>query len=385
MLITTLLFSVNLLSQKSNYLLDTVDYKNPRLLLDTAKVEEGSVTWRSPSNLAIIKYWGKHGNQLPRNPSISLTLDAAHTETTIYYTPQKEKWEDGIRLKFFFEDQPNEAFEKKVRQYLESLTDIFPFLRQLELVIRSRNSFPHSSGIASSASSMSALALCLCSLEHRFFSTLPEDREFRQKASYVARLGSGSACRSIFGTAAVWGESGEVEDSSDLYAVPYEDQLHDVFRNYHDDILIVSKGKKAVSSRAGHSLMEENIYADSRYRQARQRFHNLLRTLATGDVEEFGRIAESEALTLHALMMTSNPPYLLLKPNTLNLIERIWEWRDAESVPLYFSLDAGPNLHLLYPDSVQAEVQGFIKQSLLEFCENQQWISDQAGKGPVEL
>lgn len=365
--------------------METTNYKNPRLLIDTSKEEEGSVTWRSPSNLAIIKYWGKHGNQLPRNPSISFTLDAAYTETTVYYTPQKEKWEEGIRLKFFFEDQANEVFEKKVRQYLEGLTDIFPFLRQLELVIRSRNSFPHSSGIASSASSMSALALCLCTMEHHFFNTLPDDSEFRQKASYIARLGSGSACRSIFGTAAVWGATGEVEGSSDRYAVPYKEKLHELFRNYHDDILIVSEGRKAVSSRAGHALMDENIYADNRYRQARQRFHNLLRALSTGDVEQFGQIAEGEALTLHALMMTSSPPYLLLKPNTIRLIERIWEWREAESVPLYFSLDAGPNLHLLYPHSEVDKVQSFIKQSLLEYCENKQWIADQVGKGPVEI
>ncbi len=365
--------------------METINYDNPRLIIEPGKIGEGSITWRSPSNLAIIKYWGKYGNQLPRNPSISLTLDNAYTETTIYYTPKDSKAEDGgVALQFFFEDQPNEAFARKVKSYLESLKPVFPFLGQLELVIRSRNSFPHSSGIASSASSMSALALCLCSMEHEFFGTLSSDGEFRRKASYLARLGSGSACRSIYSTMAVWGETGEVPGSSNYFAVPYEEKVHDIFKHYHDDILIVSEGTKAVSSRAGHALMDENEYATNRFAQAKRRLHQLLRALSTGDVEMFGQLAEAEALTLHALMMMSHPPYLLLKPNTLALIEKVQAYRNEQQVPLHFSLDAGPNLHLLYPDSVAATVQAFIQEELAPLCEKSQVIADKVGEGPEE-
>ena len=361
-----------------------VDYKNPRLIIETSKIKGGSITWRSPSNLAIIKYWGKYGQQLPRNPSISFTLENAYTETTLSYEP-KVGVDKGIALDFLFENLPNEAFKKKLQKYLESLVEIFPFLRQLKLNITSKNSFPHSSGIASSASSMSAIALCLCSLEEILFSTLSNDIDFRKKASYIARLGSGSACRSIFETMAIWGENLEVDGSSNLYAVPFISELHPVFKNFHDDILIVSKGKKGVSSTAGHALMEENIYADNRYQQARQRFHNLLMVLKSGDVEEFGQIAESEALTLHALMMTSAPPYILMKPNSLLLIEKIKTFRLETKLPLYFSLDAGPNLHLLYPEAIKPDVQTFIKNELAPFCDNGQWIADQVGKGPLQL
>ena len=360
------------------------DYNNPKLVIETSEISPGSFTWRSPSNLAIIKYWGKYGTQLPRNPSISFTLQNAYTETTLEYYPKKGV-DQGVTMRFFFEDQPNEAFAARVQKYLESLTDIFPFLRQLELVIRSANSFPHSSGIASSASSMSALALCLCSLEHALFKTLDDNDAFRRKASYLARLGSGSACRSIFSTLAIWGESGEVAGTSNEYAVPYTEQAHAVFHDYRDAILIVSKGEKSVSSRAGHELMNNNIYADSRYRQARQRFHHLLHALQTGDVHAFGRIAEAEALTLHALMMTSNPPYILIQPNTLQLIQHIQTFRQDTGHPLYFSLDAGPNLHLLYPRSVETAVKDFIEGDLLPYCQNGQWIEDQVGDGPVEL
>ena len=204
------------------------------------------------SNLAIIKYWGKYGRQLPRNPSISITLDAAFTETTIAYQA-KTGADEGIALDFAFEGKANEAFRTKLLKFLESITDIFPFLRQLELNIQSYNSFPHSAGIASSASSMSAIALCLCSMEHRLFGSLEEDTAYRQKASFIARLGSGSACRSIYAKMALWGQTGEVEQSSDLYAIPFETQTHEIFKSCHDDILIASRGEKSVSSSAGHA------------------------------------------------------------------------------------------------------------------------------------
>lgn len=361
-----------------------LDYKNPRLIIETNKVSPGKISWRSPSNIALIKYWGKYGRQLPRNPSISFTLNNAYTETTLKYEPKKGA-DRGIALEFFFEDQANEVFKSKIAKYLDSIGEIFPFLRQLNIVIHSRNSFPHSAGIASSASSMSALALCLCTLEHQLFGTLPSDDDFRKKASFLSRLGSGSACRSIFATMGMWGESGEIEGSSNLYAIPYQDKLHEVFKTFHDDILIVSTGEKSVSSRAGHALMENNIYADNRYTQARQRLHRLLISLQTGNLEEFGQITESEALTLHALMMTSNPPYILMEPNSLILINKIRRFRQETKHPIYFSLDAGPNIHVLYPDSIKEIAQNFIKEELSPYCENGHWISDQAGAGPIQL
>lgn len=360
------------------------DYKNPKLIIETSEVEEGSITWRSPSNIAIIKYWGKYGIQIPRNPSISFTLDKAYTETQLYYKPKKGV-DTGIALSFLFDGEPNEAFENRLIKYLETLVPIFPFLRQLELTIQSKNSFPHSTGIASSASSMSALALCLCSLEDELFSTLNDDISFRQKASFIARLGSGSACRSIYPQMALWGETGEVKESSNDYAIPFIENLHPVFSTFHDDILIVSQGKKKVSSSAGHALMENNLYAENRYQQARQRLHTLLLALKNGDLERFGQITESEALTLHALMMTSNPPYVLMEPNTLEIIKRVQLFRESTGEPLYFTLDAGPNIHLLYPDNIRTKVQAFIESELVTFCENRQVIEDITGKGPLQL
>ncbi len=354
-------------------------YENLKLILSSPIDTIGTITCKSPSNIAIVKYWGKFGQQLPRNPSISLTLDNAYTETTLHYAPKTSA--EVISLDFRFEGKENEKFKAKIIHFLKSMTKIFPFITQLDLTLHSHNSFPHSSGIASSASSMSALAMCLCELENRLFGTLGEATEFLQKASFIARLGSGSACRSVYPVAGMWGELSSEAVGSNLYAVPFADRLHDVFHHFHDDILIVNKGEKSVSSRAGHALMEGNIYADNRYEQARNRTRDLIAALATGDVEHFGKIAENEALTLHALMMCSEPSYMLMRPNSILMIEKIRTFRMETKLPLYFTLDAGPNLHLLYPDEYTTDIQGFIKSELVPLCENEEWIADKVGQG----
>jgi len=358
-----------------------VDYKNPALLLDQGDEAEGVVRWQSPSNIAIVKYWGKYGSQLPKNPSISFTLASARTETSLYYA-KKTSAQPGIALEFSFEGTSKPAFAQKISLFLERMLEVFPFLEQLTLRIESSNTFPHSAGIASSASSMSALALCLCSIEQRLFGTLPTEAEFLQKASYIARLGSGSACRSVYPYAALWGQSEASTLSSDFWAVPFEAEFAPVFKTFHDDILIVSKKEKSVSSRAGHQLMENNPYAEPRYQSARENTLRLAHALREGDLETFGLIAESEALTLHALMMASNPPFILMQPNSLSLIEQVRQFRIDTGLPLYFTLDAGPNLHLLYPDHIAVPVKDFIKTVLQPYCEEGTILHDHVGRGP---
>ncbi len=360
-------------------------YENPRLVLDSSRPPApGSVAWRSPSNIAIVKYWGKRSVQLPQNPSVSLTLTAAHTDMSLAYA-LKERPDPSIDLAFFFEDRPHEAFQRKVAAFLESVTPIFPFLRQLRLTLHTANSFPHSTGIASSASSMSALAMCLCSLEQRFFQTLSDPDTFTRKASYVARLGSGSACRSVYPYAALWGFTPALPASSDECAAPLDTLLHPVFRTFHDDVLVVSSAEKTVSSRAGHALMEGNPYAQTRYAQAHGRTIRLLDALRSGDLEVFGQIAEEEALALHALMMCSQPPYLLLQPHTVAILHRVRAFRSDTKLPVYFTLDAGPNVHLLYPAAIASTVRPWVDDQLKPLCENGYYLKDTTGPGPVPL
>jgi diphosphomevalonate decarboxylase len=340
-----------------------------------------NITWRSPSNLALIKYWGKYGRQLPRNASISFTLENAYSETSLSYRPKED---DGqLSVAFTFEDKENAAFEQKIVRFLGSILDYFPFLTAYHLDLASYNSFPHSAGIASSASSMSALALCLCSMERQVAITLPNEELFYKKASDIARLGSGSASRSVYPHLALWGETDLAKGASNDYAIPYGEHVHEVFHSFHDDILMVSRREKSVSSTAGHALMENNPFAAVRYEQAHRNLKNLLVALKEGDLATFGAITEQEALQLHALMMTSEPSYILMEGGSVELIKRVRAWREKTGKHLYFSLDAGPNLHLLYPDDIKEEVTAFIQSDLLEFCEDGHYLQDQVGPGPL--
>ncbi len=351
---------------------------NPDKALETA----GEVSWQSPSNIAIVKYWGKYGLQLPRNPSISLTLEKARTETRIAFTPNNRR---GMGFSFLFEGNPNPLFGEKKSKFLHSLLPYFPFLDHFDLKVDSRNTFPHSSGIASSASSMSALVMCLLDMEAQLSGIQPDKDEYLQKASYLARLGSGSASRSVFPQVASWGLSDAIPGSSNYYGSPLSENIHEVFKSYRDSILIISSETKKVSSRAGHALMDNNPFANIRYAMANTNTATLYDAMKTGDQMAFCEIAEAEALQLHALMMTSNPSFILMEANTIAAIKAVQAFRADTGIPVCFTLDAGPNLHLLYPEDALIEVRNFIESKLLAYCHQQMWIDDKVGNGPTRL
>lgn len=336
----------------------------------------GGVKWQSPSNIAIVKYWGKRQGerQMPQNPSVSFTLSKCSTVTSVFYEAS-----DRFGLHFRFDGRENPEFQAKIADFLKSQMADFPFLNEMDLHINSHNTFPHSSGIASSASSMSALVMCLLDIEREIKGLSAIDTE---RASRLARLASGSACRSVFPKAALWGATAVCQGSSDEYAISLENEIHPVFKTYHDSILIVSDAKKAVSSRAGHALMDTNPYAEMRYSQARQHTAELMEVLKAGDIEAFCRIAEVEAMQLHALMMCSEPSFILMKPNTLRIINTLREFRQETGIPVCFTLDAGPNVHILYPDRDAELVERFIMDELERYCVDGIWIADRVGDGP---
>ncbi len=341
---------------------------------------DGTLKWQAPSNIAIIKYWGKHGRQLPNNPSLSLTLSQAYTETKFSYKGLPGSREVP-KITFSFEGKENEKFAARIVSFITGILPYFPFLGGLDLRIESRNSFPHSSGIASSASSMAALVMCICDMEKEIFGLEHIDIK---KASYFARLGSGSASRSIISEVGIWGYDQAVGGSTDEYSIQLEN-YDPVFSGFHDDILIISAGEKAVSSSAGHALMDGNIFARARYRQARNNLSKLILAMQKGDIHSFGKIAEDEALTLHALMMSSDPSYILMKPETLAVIEQIRAYRSDTGLPVFFTLDAGPNVHVLYPAFVKDEVGYFINNDLKKYTQNGKIIQDRVGQGPTKL
>lgn len=344
-------------------------------------LESGLLKWEAPSNIALVKYWGKKQDQIPANPSVSFTLSDCKTITQVAFS--KKENSDSFSFEFMFGGKPKADFHPKIEQFFARIHKYLPFLTAYHFVIDSKNTFPHSSGIASSASAMAALSLCFMDIE-RQMSAMSDDF-FSQKASFLARLGSGSACRSIKGNPVVWGTHNDVEGSSDLFGIPLTEELHPNFANFRDTILLVDVGAKQVSSSLGHNLMHNHPFAAQRFAQANHNLSAMLSVFKSGDLNQFIAIVESEALTLHSMMMTSNPYFILMKPNTLEIINHIWEFRKATKIPVCFTLDAGANVHLLYPDHYAKQVAEFIHNSLSNFCHNKQFIEDKVGQGAVKL
>ncbi len=339
----------------------------------------GSFNWKAPSNIALVKYWGKRPPQIPANPSVSFTLDHCATRTSLHFVPM-ESTSGEFHFTISLDGKSSDSFRPKIQTFLERIEPYLPFIRQYSYRIETSNSFPHSSGIASSASGMAALSLCFLSMERALFPAMDEDY-FRKKASFLSRLGSGSASRSTEGPLMQWGYHTAIPGSSDLYAVNYPFPVHDIFKNFQDTILLVDKGKKQVSSTVGHELMHHHPFAENRFRQAAENLVKLEPVFREGNLEQFINIVESEALSLHAMMMTSSPYFMLMKPNTLEILNRIWAYRQDTGSPVCFTLDAGANVHLLYPGNIEEEVKKWIESELARFCEGGQYIHDRVGLG----
>jgi diphosphomevalonate decarboxylase len=353
------------------------------------RIDKASFTWQTPSNIALVKYWGKSNPQIPKNASISFTLNNCHTITTVDFAHKQSseldlESEKLVTFNLFFEGKQKDEFKPKIAEFFKRVQEYCPYIFEYEMTINSTNSFPHSSGIASSASGLSAVAMCLMSLEKELSAGL--SKEFiNKKASFLARLGSGSASRSIEGPLVVWGEHPEIEGSSDLFGVQFPHKVHSVFKNYQDVILLVDKGEKQVSSTVGHKLMINHPFAENRFKQANENLGIMSKILQEGTTADFINLVESEALTLHAMMMTSNPYFILMKPNTLEIINKIWEYRQENNSAICFTLDAGANVHVLFPENEKEDVVQFIENQLSKYCQKNHYICDTVGFGAKKL
>lgn len=344
----------------------------------SVSINKGAITYSSPSNIALVKYWGKRPVQLPANPSISFTLKNCRTVTTLEFEKA-----DSFSFDVYVDDVISPSFRPKIETFFELIESYLPFVKNYAFTIRTSNTFPHSSGIASSASGMSALALCLCKLEQQLHADL-RDEEFLKKASFIARIGSGSACRSVDGPLMIWGANKTFEGSNNETAIAWNG-CAEVFNDFQDTVLLVDKGQKQVSSTVGHGLMNNHPFAEKRFEQAHENLSKLRKVMEKGDLVDFRKIVESEALTLHAMMMTSDPYFMLFKPNTVEIIQKVGDYREQSGLNLVITLDAGANVHLLYPAQEKDAVMAFINDQLVGYCENGQYICDEVGSGPALL
>jgi diphosphomevalonate decarboxylase len=291
------------------------------------KIMEHKATATAGSNIAFIKYWGQRDSDLniPLNNSISLTLDAAATVTTVQF--HGDLAVDELVLNG---SPASEEVRTRASRHLDHLRVLAGV--NLKARIETRNNFPASAGIASSASGFAALtvaAACALGLDSS-----------QEDLSRLARLGSGSACRSLFGGIVEW-ETGTMHEESFAREIAPPDHWDLV-----DVIAIVSTAEKQVSSSTGQRLAQTSPYLEARLQEVNTLLPLVRQAIAEKHLAVLGESIEAEALSMHAVMMTSTPSLLYWNEGTIALLHRIRQWRN-EGLPAYFTIDAGPNVHII--------------------------------------
>lgn len=284
-------------------------------------------TARAHPNIAVIKYWGRADEalNLPATSSLSMTMGGLHTTTTVDAPsglPRDEVIIDGKVA----EAKPRE----RVVRHLDRLRARGKHKGPLRVV--SRNNFPQGSGLASSASAFAALTVA--ANEALGLGLSPRE------CSAFARQGSGSAARSLYGGWVVWHAAARSEDSVAEQVAP-EAQLDVV-----DLVALVSQEHKKVGSSEGHALAKTSPLHEARLAAVPRLLERALAALRAKDLQGVGEVAELDALAMHAVMMTSNPSLLYWQPRTVEVLHAVRAWRE-EGLRCWFTIDAGPNVHLL--------------------------------------
>lgn len=297
-------------------------------------------TARAGSNIAFIKYWGVADPRLnlPLNNSISMTLGALHTTTTV-------EWDTGGRLSADQVTIDGERVDGKKAERVTRHLDLVRHLagdRRYRARVASRNNFPMASGIASSASAFAALTVAAVAA---IGLTLD-----RTRLSAIARRGSGSASRSIFGGYVEWERGNDDETSTARQLVPAD------YWNLRDVVAIVSTAEKAVSSQSGHTLALTSPFNAARIDSLYMALQEVRSAITLRDLQRLGPIIEQDALAMHAVMMTSKPSLLYWQPGTLEVLQAVRRWREEDGLPVYFTIDAGPNVHLICEPAFEREL-----------------------------
>lgn len=294
-----------------------------------------SVQVFAPSNIALCKYWGKRDTELnlPINSSLSVSLGHLGTHTTLKLS---ESGQDIVILnnKLLSISDP---FSQKVIQFI----DLFRRTQAIPLIIDTRNNIPTAAGLASSASGFAALTKAV----DRFFSLGLDPLIL----SAFARMGSGSASRSLYKGFVAW-HMGIQDDGMDSIASP----ILTSWPNLCVGLIKVSNAQKAVDSRTGmqRTVMTSQLY-QSWPAQAAADFTMLQQVIAEGDFNQLGACAEKNAMSMHATMASAWPPLVYWLPESVTVMHKVWALRNA-GINVYFTMDAGPNLKLLFEDQDSA-------------------------------
>ncbi len=289
----------------------------------------------APSNIALCKYWGKRNAELnlPVNASLSISLGDLGSRTQIQPADEDQVWLNGERL----------ALESSFSGKVISFIDLFRRGLQQPVRVDTQNTIPTAAGLASSASGFAALMLALNNFYQLNLST--------QQLSAFARMGSGSASRSLFNGFVEW-HKGHRDDGMDSFAEP----LSQTWPGFCIGLLKLCTTEKKVDSRAG---MQRTLESAPLYQawpaQAAQDLQTLKQAICRRDFTRLGETAEQNALSMHATMIASWPPLLYWQPESVAAMQRVWALRE-QGTEIYLTMDAGPNLKLLFQEADRVSV-----------------------------
>ncbi|MBQ6502455.1 MAG: diphosphomevalonate decarboxylase [Flexilinea sp.] len=320
----------------------------------------GTATAIAHPNIAFIKYWGNRDDalRLPANGSISMNLAELHTQTSVSFR-------DDLRSDILTIDgkEISGAALARVKAFMDQVRRLAPDAGYAEIV--SKNNFPIGVGIASSAAAFSALALAAA----RAAGLNLKEKEY----SRLARLGSGSACRSVPDGFCEWNYGSGDEDS---FAVSISPASH---WGLIDLIALISDTHKKVGSSAGHVSALTSPFQSERIRTAPERIAKCRQAILEKDFKALAEVSEQDMIMMHSVMMTQDPPLFYWEPLTIRVIKAVHEWRE-EGLDCFATIDAGPNVHVI----CTAEAAPTVREQLVKIKGIREILSSGPG-GKAEL
>jgi diphosphomevalonate decarboxylase len=305
-------------------------------------MEKYQATAIAHPNIALIKYWGNrdHEMRIPENGSISFNLGSLYTKTTVIFNPSLEN--DSLEINGI---QTLNSGLKRISNFLKIVREwtSTPYYAR----VISENNFPMGAGIASSAAAFASLSLASIKALGLFLT--------EKDLSRLARRGSGSACRSIPQGFVEWLPGRDDQESFSYSFAPVNHW------NLVDVIAIVAKNHKSVGSTAGHALANSSPLQRVRVADAPRRLGIGKNAILQRDFNELAEIVELDSNLMHSVMMTSSPSLFYWEPATISIMKAVPEWRQ-QGIPACYTLDAGPNVHIICQSEYADDVANLVNQ-----------------------